>query len=160
MAALRAADRWYAFRVSKIRTGLGCSCPMGVAIGSSRIRETFASMCVRVLREAPVDELRRIPVNDSRRHVRFVQFLELELDLAAGLDASQQEPVNVRLGDTRIFPVRRQWISHRSSSAYNPSGKNAAILAPVSRIEDVLHEKMGMALKRVDVLVGLVLRFQ
>ena len=81
--------------------------------------------------EAPMNEFGLVGVHDGGGHVGFVQLLKSKVDFSAGLNCTEQKTVNIRGGGFSVHFFRRQRVSHGSGGADNPSGKDAAVFAPV-----------------------------
>src|ERR1700689_2921676 len=159
MAVLSAAVFWYAFKVSKMRSGETLAGSGLVVMGASP--EIYcALMGSGIFGEAPVNEFGFVGSDDGLRHVGFVELMKREIDFAGWLHGTEQKTVNIRGGGFGVHFFRWQSVTHRACRTNDPSGEDAAVFAPVGGVENAVHEVVRVAGQDVDAFVRVVLGFQ
>jgi hypothetical protein len=78
--------------------------------------------------------------------------VKAEIDRAVGVHGGELVSVGIGLGSFGIAGVRCKNVTNRAGSADDPSGKNAALAAPVIGVVNPLHEEVGVAVEDVDIL--------
>ena len=90
----------------------------------------------RIFCEAPVNEFGFVGFDDSGRHVGFVQLMKREAYFTAWLHSAEQKAVNVRGSGFGVHFFWRQRVADCSGGADDPAGEDAAVFAPVRRVEN------------------------